>query len=183
MLLCIGLEIIVSIINIPKQMLIHITQQGNIRISLVLKRNWLKVSYPYRGFFFSHIGWLLCKKHPDVKNKGKCLDTSDLEQDPILYYQKKWVWHHELLCDMITYFIIIFRYYMLVMPLLCFLIPTVVPVYYWGETWTNAWFVATMFRYTFILNVTWLVNSAAHKWGGKPYDKWVELFKILHKFW
>lgn len=26
-----------------------------------------------RGFFFSHVGWLLCKKHPDVLNKGKIL--------------------------------------------------------------------------------------------------------------
>lgn len=104
-----------------------------------------------RGFFFSHIGWLLCKKHPDVRNKGKGIDISDLERDPILYYQRK--------------------YYMLLMPFACFIIPTVIPVYYWGETWLNSWFVATMFRYTFILNVTWLVNSAAHKFGGKPYDK------------
>lgn len=25
-----------------------------------------------RGFFFSHMGWLLLKKHNDVKQKGKC---------------------------------------------------------------------------------------------------------------
>lgn len=57
------------------------------------------------------------------------------------------------------------------MPLACFILPTIIPVYFWGETWTNAFFVATMFRYAFILNVTWLVNSAAHKWGDKPYDR------------
>lgn len=57
------------------------------------------------------------------------------------------------------------------MPLACFVMPTMIPVYLWGETWTNAFFVAAMFRYAFILNVTWLVNSAAHKWGDKPYDK------------
>jgi len=57
------------------------------------------------------------------------------------------------------------------MPVLCFLVPTCVPVYIWGESWTNAWFVATMFRYTFTLNMTWLVNSAAHMWGDRPYDK------------
>lgn len=60
---------------------------------------------------------------------------------------------------------------MLLMPIVCFIVPTLIPVYFWNETWTNSWFVATMFRYTFILNVTWLVNSAAHKWGNKPYDK------------
>lgn len=104
-----------------------------------------------RGFFFSHIGWLLCRKHPDVLSKGKNVDVSDLLADPVLKFQKK--------------------YYMILMPLACFIFPTIVPVYFWGETWTNAWFVATLFRWTFILNVTWLVNSAAHAWGGKPYDK------------
>lgn len=104
-----------------------------------------------RGFFFSHIGWLLCRKHPDVKEAGKKLDISDLKADPVLDFQQK--------------------YYLILMPILCFLIPTMIPIYCWGESLRNAWFVATMFRYTFILNVTWCVNSAAHKWGDKPYDK------------
>lgn len=104
-----------------------------------------------RGFFFSHIGWLLCKKHPEVKAKGKGMDLSDLRADPILMFQKK--------------------YYMLLMPFACFIIPTMIPMYYWNESFLNSWFVATMFRWCFILNVTWLVNSAAHKFGGKPYDR------------
>ncbi|XP_053612272.1 acyl-CoA Delta-9 desaturase isoform X1 [Plodia interpunctella] len=104
-----------------------------------------------RGFFFSHIGWLLVRKHPELKRKGKGLDLSDLYADPILRFQKK--------------------YYLILMPLTCFILPTVIPVYFWGETWNNAFFVAALFRYAFILNVTWLVNSAAHKWGDKPYDK------------
>nr|BAF69118.1 delta9-acyl-CoA desaturase [Delia antiqua] len=106
-----------------------------------------------RGFFFSHVGWLLCKKHPEVKAKGKGVDLSDLKQDSILMFQKK--------------------YYMLLMPVLCFILPTMVPMYFWNETFINSWFVATMFRWCFILNVTWLVNSAAHKFGGKPYDKYI----------
>jgi Fatty-acid desaturase len=64
-----------------------------------------------------------------------------------------------------------YRYYLIVMPVLCFLVPTFVPVYLWGETWSNAWFVVAMFRYAFTLNMTWLVNSAAHIWGTRPYDK------------
>jgi stearoyl-CoA desaturase (delta-9 desaturase) len=42
-----------------------------------------------RGFFFSHVGWLLVRKHPDVKEKGKTIDMSDLEADPLLKFQKK----------------------------------------------------------------------------------------------
>ncbi|EDW16357.1 acyl-CoA Delta-9 desaturase [Drosophila mojavensis] len=106
-----------------------------------------------RGFFFSHIGWLLCKKHPEVKAKGKGVDLSDLRADPVLMFQKK--------------------HYFILMPLACFILPTVAPMYFWGESFVNAWFVATMFRWCFILNVTWLVNSAAHKFGGRPYDRFI----------
>lgn len=104
-----------------------------------------------RGFFFSHIGWLLCKKHPDVIAKGKSLDLSDLRADPIVMFQKK--------------------HYMLLMPVACFILPTLIPMMCWNESFMNAWFVATMFRWCFLLNVTWCVNSAAHKFGGRPYDK------------
>lgn len=42
-----------------------------------------------RGFFFSHMGWLMTKKHPDVKEKGASVDMSDLEADPVVMFQKK----------------------------------------------------------------------------------------------
>lgn len=42
-----------------------------------------------RGFFFSHMGWLLIKKHPDVKRIGAKVDMSDLDQDPALLFQRK----------------------------------------------------------------------------------------------
>lgn len=42
-----------------------------------------------RGFFFSHMGWLLLKKHPDVKSKGASIDMSDLKQDQIVMFQRK----------------------------------------------------------------------------------------------
>lgn len=42
-----------------------------------------------RGFFFSHVGWLLCRKHPDVIEKGRGIDCSDLIADPLIRFQKK----------------------------------------------------------------------------------------------
>jgi stearoyl-CoA desaturase (delta-9 desaturase) len=42
-----------------------------------------------RGFFFSHMGWLFIKKHPDVKRIGAKVDMSDLENDPALLFQRK----------------------------------------------------------------------------------------------
>ncbi|XP_055904309.1 acyl-CoA Delta-9 desaturase-like [Eupeodes corollae] len=103
-----------------------------------------------RGFFFSHVGWLLCKKHPDVKAKGKGLDISDLKADPILMFQK--------------------NHYMKLMPLACFVLPTLIPMVFWNESFLNSWFVATMFRWCILLNVTWCVNSAAHAFGYRSYD-------------
>jgi len=104
-----------------------------------------------RGFFFSHVGWLICKKHPDVKRIGGKVDMSDILNDPVVYYQKK--------------------YYVPSVIISCFVLPTVIPWYMWGETLWNAYFVAMVLRYCLALNATWLVNSAAHMFGDKPYDK------------
>lgn len=45
-----------------------------------------------RGFFFSHIGWLVMTAHPDVIEKRKIIDMSDLEADPIVMWQRKYVY-------------------------------------------------------------------------------------------
>lgn len=42
-----------------------------------------------RGFFFSHIGWILTKKHPKVYEKGLLIDMSDLKEDPLVMFQKR----------------------------------------------------------------------------------------------
>uniref|UniRef100_F1L8L4 Acyl-CoA desaturase n=1 Tax=Ascaris suum TaxID=6253 RepID=F1L8L4_ASCSU len=104
-----------------------------------------------RGFFFSHMGWLLVRKHPDLKRKGATIDMSDLLNDKVLMFQR--------------------RYYILLVPIFCFLVPAVIPVYLWRETPFIAFLTCSMFRYCFTLHDTWLINSAAHKWGFKPYDE------------
>lgn len=43
----------------------------------------------HRGFFFSHMGWLMMKKHPKIREMGAKLDMSDLENNPLLAFQKK----------------------------------------------------------------------------------------------
>jgi stearoyl-CoA desaturase (delta-9 desaturase) len=103
-----------------------------------------------RGFFFSHIGWLLVRKHPDVKDKGSKLDVSDLQADPILRFQKK--------------------YYKTLAILACFVVPTVVPAL-WNESLHVAYFTAALMRYCLVLHATWSINSIAHMFGNRPYDK------------
>ncbi|CAM4545076.1 stearoyl-CoA desaturase 5 [Lepidochelys kempii] len=106
-----------------------------------------------RGFFFSHIGWLFVRKHRDVIEKGRKLDFTDLLDDPVVRFQRK--------------------YYKSSVVLMCFVIPTLVPWYIWEESLWNSYFLASILRYTVSLNVTWLVNSAAHMYGNRPYDKYI----------
>uniref|UniRef100_A0A2S2QTL0 Stearoyl-CoA desaturase 5 n=1 Tax=Sipha flava TaxID=143950 RepID=A0A2S2QTL0_9HEMI len=102
-----------------------------------------------RGFFFSHIGWLMVRKHRDVIEKGKTIDMTDVEMDPYVMFQKK--------------------YYKILFTTLAMLMPMLVPHVLWGETLWNGFFVCFLFRLMTALNLTWLVNSAAHLYGNKPF--------------
>ncbi|XP_059061767.1 acyl-CoA Delta-9 desaturase-like [Achroia grisella] len=104
-----------------------------------------------RGFFFCHIGWLMTKKHPYVLELGKKIDMSDLQADWMVMFQKKYYYY--------LYFI------------LAVFIPVWVPVHYFGETVLKSFLVAYCARFVSQLNGTWLVNSAAHLYGTRPYDK------------
>ncbi|XP_063827537.1 acyl-CoA Delta-9 desaturase-like [Ostrinia nubilalis] len=104
-----------------------------------------------RGFFFSHIGWLMTKKHPYVIELGKRIDLSDLQADWMVMFQKK--------------------YYYPLYILFAIYIPVAVPVYYFNEPWLESFLVCYFMRYVLQLNGTWLVNSAAHLYGTRPYDK------------
>lgn len=107
-----------------------------------------------RGFFFAHMGWLMCKKHPDVIRKGKTVFLDDLWADPVVRI------HRRLYIPMVLLF--------------SFFLPTMIPVWCWGETVWNSFFIAGMARYCISLNFTWLVNSAAHYIGDQPFDKYIE---------
>ncbi|KAB0801676.1 hypothetical protein PPYR_03862 [Photinus pyralis] len=103
-----------------------------------------------RGFFFSHIGWLFMKKHPDVLRKGKEIDMSDLWEDPVIRFHQK--------------------YFIPLTLTLGFIIPAIVPPLVWGQDWFWSIISSAVGRYVFVLNFTWMVNSAAHMWGTKPFD-------------
>ncbi|XP_066998944.1 acyl-CoA Delta-9 desaturase [Anabrus simplex] len=107
-----------------------------------------------RGFFFSHIGWLMCRKHPDVKKMGRYVDLSDLEADPIVMFQKK-------------YYKTLYFFFSM-----CF--PIAIPVLCWNEDFWVAVYGCYFFRMITVLNITWLVNSAAHMYGTRPYNNHIE---------
>merc|ERR1711920_1214764 len=103
-----------------------------------------------RGFWFAHLGWLYLKKDPRVAEAGRKVNCDDLRADKFVMFQKRndpW-WNL----------------------LWCFFIPGFVAQVVWGESFWNGFFVPGCLRYLWVLHCTWLVNSAAHLWGSRPYD-------------
>ncbi|PSN55142.1 Acyl-CoA Delta(11) desaturase, partial [Blattella germanica] len=103
-----------------------------------------------RGLFFSHCGWLMQKKHPEVIRRGREVDMSDVTSDPVVAFQEK--------------------YFFFLMPFMCIILPTCVASLCWGESWTGA-FLISIFRWVLTINMVWSVNSFAHTYGDKPYNK------------
>lgn len=104
-----------------------------------------------RGFFFAHIGWLFLTPHPEVVAKRKIIDMSDLESDSIVMWQKK--------------------LYEPLFALIAIAMPVLVPWYFWDESlWLSFW-VNFNLRFCITLNIAFFVNSVAHMYGTKPYDK------------
>ena len=104
-----------------------------------------------RGFFFAHMGWLMMKKHPEVLRKGRNVDVSDLLNDPVVMFQHN-------------------HYYILGL-IISVIIPTVFPWYFWNENPLYSFLLCGMFRYICTLHATWFVNSFAHLYGDRPYDR------------
>lgn len=96
------------------------------------------------------MGWLLVHYHPEVMEKRKMIDVTDLTNDPILFFQKK--------------------YFLIIMPPIAFVLPSLIPVYFWNENIKVSIFV-NIFRYLTVLHSACLINSWAHMFGTKPYDR------------
>ncbi|XP_061706537.1 acyl-CoA Delta-9 desaturase-like isoform X2 [Cydia pomonella] len=146
----------------PLQLILMILQTSGLQYSVIdwVKDHRMHHKYvdtdadPYnasRGMFFAHVGWLMVDRHPEFKRKIKGMDLSDVEANPILRFQHK--------------------YYAILVAIICVILPSVTPVYFWNETWTNAIFVPVLFHHVCTYNTIALVNSVLHKWGYRPYDK------------
>uniref|UniRef100_A0A8D8B765 Stearoyl-CoA desaturase 5 n=2 Tax=Culex pipiens TaxID=7175 RepID=A0A8D8B765_CULPI len=104
-----------------------------------------------RGFLYAHVGWLMLRKHPECIKKGRLIDMSDIEADPVVQF------HH--------------KHFVLMKILFCFFLPTFIPWYFLGEDFWLAFLSQCFVRYVLSLNFTWLVNSAAHIFGNRPYNE------------
>lgn len=71
-----------------------------------------------------------------------------------------------------TYVFLLFSsHYKLCYIIFSLILPTSVPVYFWNEDPVVALFCCFFCRTVIQLNGTWLVNSAAHLYGTRPFDK------------
>jgi len=107
-----------------------------------------------RGFFFAHIGWLLVKSHPEYAAASRTTYVQDLMKDPVVYFQH---YRYKELCV-----------------LFALVLPMFVPIYFWGESASMAFFLAVIVRYVTCLHNTWFVNSAAHMFGERPYNEKIQ---------
>ncbi|CAK4070570.1 unnamed protein product [Aphanomyces euteiches] len=103
-----------------------------------------------RGFFFAHCGWVMVRKHEDVRKEGKRISFADLETDPLVQFQKK--------------------HYLWSVLLMCYIFPTAVGYFMFNSAWLGFW-IGGIFRHVWVLHMTWCVNSVAHFFGYKPYDR------------
>jgi stearoyl-CoA desaturase (Delta-9 desaturase) len=97
-----------------------------------------------RGFWFSHIGWMLRyypSGNPDFSN------ARDLERDPLLAFQQR----HYLLIAIGVNLIVTFGAGLLV-----------------GDVW-GTFILAGLLRVVISHHLTFLINSLAHMWGSRPY--------------
>jgi stearoyl-CoA desaturase (delta-9 desaturase) len=97
-----------------------------------------------RGFWFSHMGWIL-RDYPSGVNDFS--NARDLERDPIV------MWQH--------------RYYL---PLTIFMNIPFPLLLGWavGDVW-GVFLLAGLLRLVVNHHFTWFINSLAHMWGSQPY--------------
>jgi stearoyl-CoA desaturase (delta-9 desaturase) len=97
-----------------------------------------------RGFWFSHIGWIL-RDYPSGENDFS--NARDLERDPLVMFQH--------------------RYYLPLAVGLNFGIPLLLG---WalGEVW-GVFLLAGLLRLVLNHHFTFFINSLAHAWGRQPY--------------
>lgn len=74
----------------------------------------------------------------------------------------------------------IYSHYKKLFTLLAIGFPMAVPCLLWNETVWNSFFISFVARLIYSLNFTWLVNSAAHIYGTRPFTKYVyELNELI----
>ncbi|MEZ5491480.1 MAG: fatty acid desaturase [Gammaproteobacteria bacterium] len=98
-----------------------------------------------RGFWFSHIGWILRRYPSGLKDLS---NVKDLQKDPILRWQS--------------------RHYLSLVLIMNIALPALIGWLH-GDLLASL-LLAGLLRLVLSQHVTYLINSLAHKWGRQPYS-------------
>ncbi|KAJ8508620.1 hypothetical protein ONZ45_g9109 [Pleurotus djamor] len=99
----------------------------------------------HKGFFYSHIGWMLIK--PRIK--PGVADVSDLSKSAVVR------WQH--------------RHYIKLLLTMGFVVPTIIPWIGWGDL-RGGFIYSAVLRLVFVHHSTFCVNSLAHWLGESSFD-------------
>lgn len=98
-----------------------------------------------RGFFYSHMGWMLFREPNKPLAK---INIEDLDADPLIRFQH--------------------RYYLMVAPFMAFVFPMLVAGLLWGD-WRGGFIFSGILRLNFVHHATFFVNSLAHTLGTNTF--------------
>merc|ERR1719223_284158 len=104
-----------------------------------------------RGFFYSHMGWLLVPKTAELKAKGKTIPCDDLLADPVVAFQS-WAEKRFMFMEWMS-----------------FGLPALYGHVAYGDA-VLGFLVHGIVRWLITLHATWCVNSVAHFFGDNSYN-------------
>ncbi|KAK7595537.1 hypothetical protein V9T40_013362 [Parthenolecanium corni] len=107
-----------------------------------------------RGFFFSHIGWFMTGRAQEAKKELRKIWMEDIRRDKIVMFQ------YYLYIPMVFIF--------------SFIGPSFIPWYFWNENLLLSHLAVTHLRNVVVMHLTFTVNSLAHTWGMKPFDRFMK---------
>ncbi len=100
-----------------------------------------------RGGLYAHVGWIFYKDTRDQKRRFQ--NVPDLLKDPLVAWQDRW--------------------YLAIVALAGFGLPTLVGALY-GRPLAGL-LIGGFLRCVVVQHMTFLINSAAHLWGSRPYTE------------
>ncbi len=98
-----------------------------------------------KGFFYAHMGWIF---YTDPFAEQRKKNAPDLTKDPLVLWQDRW--------------------YPFLVVAVSFGLPTMLGLILGHPLGGFLW--GGLFRMVVVHHMTFLINSAAHVWGGKPYS-------------
>ncbi|KAJ3567252.1 hypothetical protein NP233_g6484 [Leucocoprinus birnbaumii] len=100
-----------------------------------------------RGFWHSHIGWLLLRA---PRRRRELVDIEDLRKNPVVQWQRR------------NYFLLALTFGVI--------IPGIIPYWCWNESVGSCVVFAIACRMCVVYHTTWAVNSFSHWLGKASYD-------------